>query len=50
MNSDVPFMQHVNMYHAIRVGRRYWGLGQNMFTLVDNGINNDFQYDTSVIA
>ena len=28
VNSDVPFMQHVNMYHAIRVGRRYWGLGQ----------------------
>ena len=23
---------------------------RNMFTLVDNGINNDFQYDTSVIA
>lgn len=21
-NSDVPFMQHVNMYHAIRVGRK----------------------------
>lgn len=28
VNSDVPFMQHVNMYHAIRVGRRRWGLGQ----------------------
>lgn len=28
VNSDVPFMQHVNMYHAIRVGRRYWGFGQ----------------------
>ncbi len=28
VNSDVPFMQHVNMYHAIRVGRRNWALGQ----------------------
>lgn len=28
VNSDVPFMQHVNMYHAIRSGRRQWGLGQ----------------------
>lgn len=28
VNSDVPFMQHVNMYHAIRVGRRHWALGQ----------------------
>lgn len=28
VNSDVPFMQHVNMYHAIRVGRRRWALGQ----------------------
>ena len=27
-NSDVPFMQHVNMYHAIRLGRKYWALGQ----------------------
>ena len=27
-NSDVPFMQHVNMYHAIRVGRKCWALGQ----------------------
>lgn len=28
VNSDVPFMQHVNMYHAIRVGRKCWALGQ----------------------
>ena len=28
MNSDAPFMQHVNMYHAIRVGRKRWALGQ----------------------
>ena len=28
VNSDVPFMQHVNMYHTIRNGRRRWGLGQ----------------------
>jgi len=28
VNSDVPFMQHVNMYHAIRVGRKRWALGQ----------------------
>lgn len=28
VNSDVPFMQHVNMYHAIRMGRRRWALGQ----------------------
>ena len=27
VNSDVPFMQHVNMYHAIRVGRKCWALG-----------------------
>lgn len=27
-NSDVPFMQHVNMYHTIRMGRRRWVLGQ----------------------
>ena len=28
VNSDVPFMQHVNMYHTIRNGRWKWGLGQ----------------------
>ena len=28
-NSDVPFMQHVNMYHAIRVGRKCWGIRGN---------------------
>ena len=28
VNSDVPFMQHVNMYHAIRAGRQRWALGQ----------------------
>ena len=28
VNTDVPFMQHVNMYHAIRVGRKRWALGQ----------------------
>lgn len=28
VNSDAPFMQHVNMYHAIRVGRQHWALGQ----------------------
>ncbi|MDO4274806.1 MAG: hypothetical protein Q4D16_14150 [Eubacteriales bacterium] len=28
VNSDAPFMQHVNMYHAIRVGRKRWVLGQ----------------------
>lgn len=28
VNSDVPFMQHINMYHAIRIGRRGWALGQ----------------------
>lgn len=27
-NSDVPFMQHVNMYHEIRLGRKCWALGQ----------------------
>ncbi len=27
-NSDVPFMQHINMYHTIRVGRKRWVLGQ----------------------
>ncbi len=28
INSDVPFMQHVNMYHLIRTGRRRWAVGQ----------------------
>ena len=28
-NSDVPFMQHVNMYHAIRVGRKVLGIRAN---------------------
>lgn len=28
VNSDVPFMQHINMYHAIRMGRRRWAAGQ----------------------
>lgn len=27
-NSDVPFMQHSNMYQVIRTGRRRWALGQ----------------------
>ncbi len=27
-NSDVPFMQHNNMYQVIRTGRRRWALGQ----------------------
>ena len=50
VNSDVPFMQHVNMYHAIRSGRRQWGLGQIgvYFTFVDNGINNYFLHNTSI--
>lgn len=28
INSDVPFMQHVNMYQVIRTGRRRWTIGQ----------------------
>ncbi len=28
INSDVPFMQHVNMYQVIRTGRRRWVAGQ----------------------
>lgn len=28
VNSDVPFMQHENMYQIIRTGRRRWALGQ----------------------
>lgn len=28
VNTDVPFMQHVNMYHTIRAGRKGWALGQ----------------------
>ncbi len=28
INSDVPFMQHSNMYQLIRMGRRRWALGQ----------------------
>lgn len=29
INSDIPFMQHVNMYQVIRMGRRRWALGQS---------------------
>ncbi|MCC8105864.1 MAG: hypothetical protein LIO99_07655 [Clostridiales bacterium] len=28
INTDVPFMQHVNMYHVIRTGRKRWAIGQ----------------------
>ena len=28
INSDVPFMQHANMYQVIRTGRRRWAVGQ----------------------
>ena len=28
INSDVPFLQHVNMYQVIRVGRKRWAFGQ----------------------
>lgn len=28
INSDVPFMQHANMYQVIRSGRRRWAAGQ----------------------
>lgn len=28
INSDVPFMQHENMYQVIRTGRRQWAVGQ----------------------
>ena len=28
INSDVPFMQHVNMYQVIRLGRKRWAIGQ----------------------
>lgn len=28
INSDVPFMQHANMYQVIRTGRRRWVIGQ----------------------
>ncbi len=28
INSDVPFMQHINMYQVIRTGRRRWAVGQ----------------------
>lgn len=28
MNSDVPFMQHINMYQVIRTGRMRWAVGQ----------------------
>lgn len=28
INSDVPFMQHINMYQVIRTGRIRWTLGQ----------------------
>ncbi|MDO4337226.1 MAG: hypothetical protein Q4C91_03955 [Eubacteriales bacterium] len=28
INSDVPFMQHANMYQVIRTGRKKWAAGQ----------------------
>lgn len=28
IHSDVPFMQHINMYQVIRTGRKRWALGQ----------------------
>lgn len=28
INSDVPFMQHANLYQVLRTGRRRWALGQ----------------------
>lgn len=28
INSDIPFMQHANMYQVIRTGRRRWSVGQ----------------------
>lgn len=28
INSDVPFMQHINMYQILRTGRRRWAIGQ----------------------
>lgn len=28
INSDVPFMQHINMYHVLRTGRKRWAMGQ----------------------
>ncbi len=28
INSDVPFMQHINMYQTIRTGRKRWVIGQ----------------------
>lgn len=28
VNSDVPFLQHINMYQMIRTGRINWGIGQ----------------------
>lgn len=28
IHSDVPFMQHANMYQVIRTGRRRWAIGQ----------------------
>lgn len=28
INSDVPFMQHINMYQVIRTGRLRWAIGQ----------------------
>lgn len=28
VNSDIPFNQHVNMYHILRIGRKRWALGQ----------------------
>lgn len=28
INSDVPFMQHINMYQILRTGRKRWAVGQ----------------------
>ena len=28
INSDIPFMQHSNIYHILRAGRKRWAIGQ----------------------
>ena len=46
VNSDVPFMQHINMYQVIRAGRRRWAVGQ----LVGIGIRSFFLVAVSAAA
>ncbi|WP_370865184.1 hypothetical protein [Blautia sp.] len=51
--SDLATSSISGMYHAIRVGRQKWGLGQiggDFFSFTDNGADNDCLYNPCVTA